>query len=208
MAAPPRSGGHQQQSDGPGADRHPGRDGRPFDIGIRLPGPAGHCENHLRQCPGADHQPARREGSGFGDRPGSARSGPASTTACARWVEPNSAGLDGEPATPDRLRGHWPTRAWFNRQIAKSRNEIDQARLLCEKAAWTIDQHGNRAAHLLVSRSRRWPADDCDVIDRAIQVPGRRGQRGHGAGPTVSLAARHGASSTGRMRCICGPCTR
>lgn len=35
--------------------------------------------------------------------------------------------------------------------IAQSRNEIDQARLLCEKAAWTIDQHGNKEARHLVA---------------------------------------------------------
>src|SRR5437660_3190134 len=55
--------------------------------------------------------------------------------------------------------------------IAKSRNEIDQARLLCHKAAWTIDQHGNKAAHLLVSQIKAVaPQMACDVIDRAIQV--------------------------------------
>jgi alkylation response protein AidB-like acyl-CoA dehydrogenase len=60
--------------------------------------------------------------------------------------------------------------------IAKSRNEIDQARLLCEKAAWTIDQHGNRAAHLLVSQIKAVaPQVACDVIDRAIQVHGGAG---------------------------------
>jgi acyl-CoA dehydrogenase len=60
--------------------------------------------------------------------------------------------------------------------IAKSRNEIDQARLLCEKAAWTIDQHGNRAAHLLVSQIKAVaPQIACDVIDRAIQVHGAAG---------------------------------
>jgi acyl-CoA dehydrogenase len=60
--------------------------------------------------------------------------------------------------------------------IAKSRNEIDQARLLCEKAAWTIDQHGNRAAHLLVSQIKAVaPQMACDVIDRAIQVHGAAG---------------------------------
>ena len=60
--------------------------------------------------------------------------------------------------------------------IAKSRNEIDQARLLCEKAAWTIDQHGNRAAHLLVSQIKAVaPRVACEVIDRAIQVHGGAG---------------------------------
>jgi acyl-CoA dehydrogenase len=60
--------------------------------------------------------------------------------------------------------------------IAKSRNEIDQARLLCEKAAWTIDQHGNKEAHLLVSQIKAVaPKVACDVIDRAIQVHGAAG---------------------------------
>ncbi len=60
--------------------------------------------------------------------------------------------------------------------IAKSRNEIDQARLLCEKSAWTIDQHGNKAAHLLVSQIKAVaPQVACDVIDRAIQVHGAAG---------------------------------
>jgi acyl-CoA dehydrogenase len=60
--------------------------------------------------------------------------------------------------------------------IAKSRNDIDQARLLCEKAAWTIDQHGNREAHVLVSQIKSVaPKVACDVIDRAIQVHGAAG---------------------------------
>jgi acyl-CoA dehydrogenase len=61
-------------------------------------------------------------------------------------------------------------------QIARSRNEIDQARLLCEKAAWTIDQHGNREAHVLVSQIKAVaPQVACTVIDRAIQVHGAAG---------------------------------
>ena len=60
--------------------------------------------------------------------------------------------------------------------IAKSRNAIDQARLLCEKAAWTIDRHGNKEAHLLVSQIKAVaPQVACDVIDRAIQVHGAAG---------------------------------
>jgi acyl-CoA dehydrogenase len=60
--------------------------------------------------------------------------------------------------------------------IAVSRNEIDQARLLCEKAAWTIDQVGNRAAHGLVSQIKAVaPQMSCNVIDRAIQTHGAAG---------------------------------
>jgi acyl-CoA dehydrogenase len=60
--------------------------------------------------------------------------------------------------------------------IAQSRNEIDQARLLCEKAAWTIDQQGNKAAQVLVSQIKAVaPQMACNVIDRAIQVHGGAG---------------------------------
>lgn len=60
--------------------------------------------------------------------------------------------------------------------IAKSRNEIDQARLLCEKAAWTIDLQGNKAAHVLVSQIKSVaPQVACNVLDRAIQVHGAAG---------------------------------
>lgn len=60
--------------------------------------------------------------------------------------------------------------------IAKSRNEIDQVRLLCQKAAWTIDEYGNQAAHVLVSQAKAMtPQVTCNVIDRAIQVHGAAG---------------------------------
>lgn len=61
-------------------------------------------------------------------------------------------------------------------QIALSRNEIDQARLLCEKAAWTIDQHGNKEARHLVAQIKAVaPQMACDVLDRAIQIHGAAG---------------------------------
>ena len=63
-------------------------------------------------------------------------------------------------------------------QVALSRNEIDQSRLLCHKAAWTIDQHGNqsREARQLVSMIKAVaPQMACNVIDRAIQVHGAAG---------------------------------
>ncbi len=76
--------------------------------------------------------------------------------------------------------------------VALSRNEIDQARLLCEKAAWTIDQHGNKEARNLVAQIKAVaPQMSCNVIDRAIQVHGGGGrQRRLPAGADVRLAAR------------------
>ncbi|MDG4667405.1 acyl-CoA dehydrogenase family protein [Mycobacterium sp. 236(2023)] len=63
-------------------------------------------------------------------------------------------------------------------QIALSRNEIEQARLLCHKAAWTIDQQGNKSkdAQVLVAQIKSVaPQMACNVIDRAIQVHGAAG---------------------------------
>jgi acyl-CoA dehydrogenase len=61
-------------------------------------------------------------------------------------------------------------------QVALSRNEIDQARLLCHKAAWTIDQRGNKEARNEVAMIKAVaPQMACNVIDRAIQVHGAAG---------------------------------
>jgi acyl-CoA dehydrogenase len=61
-------------------------------------------------------------------------------------------------------------------QIAESRLAIDQARLLCQLAARTIDVHGNRAAATLVSMAKvAVPRVALQVIDAAIQVHGGAG---------------------------------
>ena len=63
-------------------------------------------------------------------------------------------------------------------QVAQSRNEIEQSRLLCHKAAWTIDQHGNKskeAQQLVAMIKAVAPQMACNVIDRAIQVHGAAG---------------------------------
>ncbi len=63
-------------------------------------------------------------------------------------------------------------------QVAQSRNEIEQSRMLCHKAAWTIDRHGNRskdAQQLVAMIKAVAPQMACNVIDRAIQVHGAAG---------------------------------
>lgn len=84
-------------------------------------------------------------------------------------------------------------------QIAESRIEIEQARLLCYRAAHVIDAHGNKAARDLVAMAKvAVPRTATAVIDRAIQVHG-------GAGvsqdtPLAQLYAWHRA-----MRLFDGP---
>jgi len=61
-------------------------------------------------------------------------------------------------------------------QVALSRNEIDQARLLCHKAAWVIDEKGNKEARNEVAMIKAVaPQMACNVLDRAIQVHGAAG---------------------------------
>jgi acyl-CoA dehydrogenase len=72
-------------------------------------------------------------------------------------------------------------------QVAESRMAIDQARLLCNLAARTIDLYGNKAAAEYVSAAKVMvPRVACQVIDRAIQVHG-----GAGISDDVPLAAMY-----------------
>jgi acyl-CoA dehydrogenase len=60
--------------------------------------------------------------------------------------------------------------------IARSRMEIDQARLYVQRAAWLIDQHGAKAARAEISGIKVVaPAVATAVIDRAIEVFGGEG---------------------------------
>lgn len=83
--------------------------------------------------------------------------------------------------------------------IAESRIAIDQARLLCQHAARTIDMHGNKAAAGLISAAKvAVPRATLQVIDRAIQVHG-----GAGISDDVPLAAMYGWHRA--MRIFDGP---
>jgi acyl-CoA dehydrogenase len=84
-------------------------------------------------------------------------------------------------------------------QIAESRLEVDQARLLCHQACHVIDTHGNKAARDLVAMAKvAVPRAATRVIDRAIQVHG-----GAGVSDDTPLAAMY--SWHRAMRLFDGP---
>jgi acyl-CoA dehydrogenase len=61
-------------------------------------------------------------------------------------------------------------------QVARSRIEVEQARLLVLKTAWLIDRHGARGAATEIAAIKVvCPRIACDVVDRAIQVHGGAG---------------------------------
>ena len=84
-------------------------------------------------------------------------------------------------------------------QIAESRLEIEQARLLCHCACAVIDTAGNKAARDLVALAKvAVPRAATSVIDRAIQVHG-----GAGVTDVTPLAAMYGWHRA--MRLFDGP---
>jgi acyl-CoA dehydrogenase len=84
-------------------------------------------------------------------------------------------------------------------QIAESRLDIEQARLLCHRASHVIDTSGNKAAKDLVAMAKvAVPRAAIRVIDRAIQVHG-----GAGVTDVTPLAAMYGWHRA--MRLFDGP---
>ena len=84
-------------------------------------------------------------------------------------------------------------------QIAESRLEIEQARLLCHRACHVIDTAGNKAAKDLVAMAKvAVPRAATAVIDRAIQVHGGAGVTD--VTPLAAMYAWHRA-----MRLFDGP---
>lgn len=139
--------------------------------------PEGHCEIVFRdvRVP-ADHM-LHREGAGF--EIAQARLGPGRVHHCMRSIGQAERALElmCERAAERRTFGqylyqHGSIADW----IARSRMEIDQARLLVLRTAWKIDREGGRAAAQDVAMIKAIvPKMQAAVCDRAMQVHGAMG---------------------------------
>ena len=79
--------------------------------------------------------------------------------------------------------------------IARSRIEVEQARLLCQRAAWLLDTQGSRGARFEISAIKVVaPNVAAAVIDRAIQIHG-----GAGVSQDVPLTQMYAYARSARL---------
>ncbi len=148
--------------------------------------PEGHCELLLRDVRVPVSNLIDREGAGFAIA--QARLGPGRIHHCMRSIGQSELALQlmceraAERKTFGRyLHQHANVAEW----IARSRIEIDQARLLVLKTAWMIDRVGAKGAAKEVAMIKALvPAVHTNVCDRAMQVFGAMG-----LSPDTPLAA-------------------
>lgn len=139
--------------------------------------PEGHCEVIFRNVRVPVSNLLGEEGSGFALA--QARLGPGRIHHCMRSIGAAELALEMmidrslERRTFGKyLHQHGSIGEW----IAKSRIEIDQARLLVLKTAWMIDKFGARHAHKEISMIKALvPGVYTAVCDRAMQVFGAMG---------------------------------
>jgi len=137
----------------------------------------GHCEVVFRDVRVPTTNLLGAEGRGFALA--QARLGPGRVHHCMRTIGACELALElmceralGRRAFGRALADFANVQDW----IARARVDIDQARLLVMRAAWTMDQAGNAAARVDVSAIKLVAADlHTRVLDRAIQVFGAMG---------------------------------
>jgi acyl-CoA dehydrogenase len=139
--------------------------------------PEGHCEMRFANVRVPVANLLGEEGRGFALA--QARLGPGRIHHCMRSIGQCELALElmcararEREAFGRKLHEHGTVAEW----IALSRMEIDQARLLVLRAAWLIDQHGNKAARTDVSMIKVIvPRLQTTVLSRAMQVYGAMG---------------------------------
>jgi acyl-CoA dehydrogenase len=139
--------------------------------------PEGHCEIEFKGVRVPQENLLGAEGSGFALA--QARLGPGRIHHCMRSIGAAELALElmieraqARTAFGKRLHEHGSVAEW----IAKSRIEIDQARLFVLKAAWMIDTVGAKAARKEISMIKALvPGVHTAVCERAIQIFGAMG---------------------------------
>ncbi|SFH94949.1 acyl-CoA dehydrogenase [Bosea sp. OK403] len=139
--------------------------------------PEGHTETDFTQVRVPAANILGEEGAGFALA--QARLGPGRIHHCMRSIGQCEVALElmieralQRKAFSRQLADYANVQDW----IAEGRMEIDQARLLCLRAAWMMDSHGNKAARVEVSAIKVAATRlQTRIADRAMQVFGAGG---------------------------------
>ncbi len=150
---------------------------RPLEVFGMVDSPHGHAEVLLDQVRVPKENMILGPGRGFEIAQG--RLGPGRIHHCMRLIGAAQRALElmcFRVATREAFGRTLKDFSSIRQDIAKSKCEIDQARLLTLAAADKIDQHGIKGAKELISMIKIvCPQMCCDVVDRAIQAHGGLG---------------------------------
>src|SRR3954449_8765397 len=140
-------------------------------------GGPGHCEIRYEDCRVPKENLLGERGTGF--KVAQDRLGPGPIHHCMRAIGAAERALElmcKRALTRDAFGGKLAEKQFIQDFIAKSRIEIDGARLMVLNAAWRMDEYGKREARQEISMTKVVAANVVmDVLDRAIQVHGALG---------------------------------
>jgi acyl-CoA dehydrogenase len=140
-------------------------------------GGSGHCEVKFEDCRVPVTNLLGPQGAGFGIA--QARLGPGRINHCMRAIGGAERAIEmmcQRANSRIAFGGPLADKQFVQDFVAKSRMEVDQARLLTLHAAWKMDTLGKKAARQEISMIKVVAANMyMDVLDRAIQVWGSKG---------------------------------